>query len=110
MHALGIGHPLNLVKTFRLGYDLFDCALPTRDARHGRLMRYNLPPDQPLQGEDWLEYVYLQDKNTSRSIDQYQMIAIAPCASITAWVICTTFSKPETGFITVWRLCTTCAS
>ena len=62
MHALGIGHPLNLVKTFRLGYDLFDCALPTRDARHGRLMRYNLPPDQPLQGEDWLEYVYLQDK------------------------------------------------
>ena len=62
MHALGIGHPLNLVKTFRLGYDLFDCALPTRDARHGRLMRYNIPPGQPVKGEDWLEYVYLQDK------------------------------------------------
>jgi len=62
MHALGIGHPLNLVKTYRIGYVLFDCALPTRDARHGRLMRYTIPPDSPLTGEDWLEYVYIQDK------------------------------------------------
>src|SRR5437870_4397969 len=36
-HALGIGKPENLVAAFRLGYDLFDCVLPTRDARHGRL-------------------------------------------------------------------------
>jgi len=62
MHALGIGHPLNLVKTYRMGYELFDCALPTRDARHGRLMRYTIPPSSPLTGENWLEYVYIQDK------------------------------------------------
>lgn len=62
MHALGIGHPLNLVKTFHMGYDIFDCALPTRDARHGRLMRYTVPANHPLTGEDWLEYVYIQDK------------------------------------------------
>ena len=62
MHALGIGHPLNLVETYRLGYNLFDCALPTRDARHGRLMRYTIPPDSPLEGENWLAYVYIQDK------------------------------------------------
>lgn len=62
MHALGIGHPLNLVKTYRIGYDIFDCALPTRDARHGRFMRYTVPAQTPLQGEDWLEYVYIQDK------------------------------------------------
>ena len=63
MHALGIGHPFNLKKTYELGYVIFDCALPTRDARHGRLMRYIIPPDQPLgKGEDWLEYVYIQDK------------------------------------------------
>ncbi len=62
MHALGIGHPLNLAKTYHLGYDMFDCALPTRDARHGRLMRYTVSPDSPLKGEDWLENVYVQDK------------------------------------------------
>ena len=62
MHALGIGHPVNLVKTYRIGYVLFDCALPTRDARHGRLMRYTVPSNSPLNGEDWLEYVYIQDK------------------------------------------------
>ena len=62
MHALGIGHPLNLVETYRLGYDIFDCALPTRDARHGRLMRFTIPPEAPLEGKAWLEYVYMQDK------------------------------------------------
>jgi queuine tRNA-ribosyltransferase len=62
MHALGIGHPLNLVRTYRLGYEVFDCALPTRDARHGRLMRYTVPPETSLEGDDWLEYVYIHDK------------------------------------------------
>lgn len=62
MHALGIGHPLNLVKTYRLGYDIFDCALPTRDARHGRLMRYLVPPNNSLEGKEWLKNVYIQDK------------------------------------------------
>ena len=63
MHALGIGHPLNLVKTFRLGYDIFDCALPTRDARHGRLMRFTIHKDQILSDQDnWFEYIYIHDK------------------------------------------------
>ncbi len=74
MHALGIGHPVNLVETYRLGYSIFDCALPTRDARHGRLMRYTVPPGTPLIGDDWLEYVYIQDKKhikESRGISAY---------------------------------------
>jgi len=74
MHALGIGHPVNLLKTFRLGYDLFDCALPTRDARHGRLMRFTVPPGEPLEGEDWVENVYFQDKKyikDDRGISEY---------------------------------------
>ena len=37
LHALGVGHPDNVVECARMGYGLFDSALPTRDARHGRL-------------------------------------------------------------------------
>lgn len=75
MHALGIGHPVNLKKTYQLGYDIFDCALPTRDARHGRLMRYTTSPQEPLgEGEDWYEYVYIQDKKyikDSRPVSEF---------------------------------------
>jgi len=47
-HALGIGRPDHLVSAFALGYSLFDCALPTRDARHGRL--YTFRPGYPQRG------------------------------------------------------------
>jgi len=36
-YALGIGNPSALIACARMGYGLFDCALPTRDARRGRL-------------------------------------------------------------------------
>lgn len=74
MHALGIGHPLNLAKTYRIGYEIFDCAMPTRDARHARLLKFTVPPEDDLIGEDWVEYVYIQDKKyikDSRPISEY---------------------------------------
>jgi len=74
MHALGIGHPTNLKKTYEIGYDIFDCALPTRDARHGRLMRYTQPPQSILKGKDWFEYVYVHDKKyikDTRPVSEY---------------------------------------
>jgi len=36
-YALGIGNPSALIACVKMGYNLFDCALPTRDARRGRL-------------------------------------------------------------------------
>ena len=36
----GIGNPASLVACVRMGYGLFDCALPTRDARRGRLYAF----------------------------------------------------------------------
>ena len=35
--ALGVGSPGALEEGYRLGYDIFDCTMPSRDARHGRL-------------------------------------------------------------------------
>ena len=59
MHALGIGHPENILKTFHLGYQLFDSAMPTRDARHSRV--YTFTSNEGF-GEKWFEYLYLNDK------------------------------------------------
>ena len=36
-YAMGVGKPENVVKCAAMGYDLFDCVIPSRDARHGRL-------------------------------------------------------------------------
>src|SRR5690606_9303853 len=33
LHALGVGHPVNVAAGVALGYATFDSALPTRDAR-----------------------------------------------------------------------------
>lgn len=35
--ALGVGMPENIARGVGYGYQFFDCVLPTRDARHGRL-------------------------------------------------------------------------
>ena len=35
--ALGIGTPSDIVRCFHLGWDIFDCVIPTREGRHGRL-------------------------------------------------------------------------
>jgi queuine tRNA-ribosyltransferase len=35
--ALGIGTPSDIVRCYQLGWDMFDCVIPTREGRHGRL-------------------------------------------------------------------------
>ncbi len=60
IHALGIGHPQNVVDSYRLGYSIFDSALPTRDARKGRLYRFKDAP--AITPGRWFEYVYIEDK------------------------------------------------
>ncbi|MCL2605043.1 MAG: tRNA guanosine(34) transglycosylase Tgt [Defluviitaleaceae bacterium] len=40
-YAMGVGRPENIVACVRMGYDLFDCVIPTREARHHRLYVFN---------------------------------------------------------------------
>ncbi len=63
MHALGVGHPDNLVACYRIGYDMFDSALPTRDARNGRL--YTAATDALRVSS--VSYVYVTDKKYIKS-------------------------------------------
>jgi len=41
LYGLGIGKPEDISACVKLGYHLFDCVLPTRDARHSRLYIWN---------------------------------------------------------------------
>jgi queuine tRNA-ribosyltransferase len=36
-YAMGVGTPDNIIALAKMGWDLFDCVLPTRNARHGYL-------------------------------------------------------------------------
>jgi len=38
--ALGIGTPEDIVRCVKMGYDIFDCVIPTREGRHGRLFYF----------------------------------------------------------------------
>ncbi len=62
LHALGVGHPVNVLKCVQMGYELFDSTMPTRDARHGRLTVFNVDPAVThLAGDDWFQYLYVKD-------------------------------------------------
>jgi queuine tRNA-ribosyltransferase len=36
-YLMGVGYPDNIVEAVRRGIDMFDCVIPTREGRHGRL-------------------------------------------------------------------------
>ncbi len=40
-YLMGVGTPLDLVEAVSWGYDLFDCVLPTRNARNGQLFTWS---------------------------------------------------------------------
>jgi queuine tRNA-ribosyltransferase len=64
LHALGVGHPENVAACHRLGYQMFDSALPTRDARRGRL--YSFAEAHGMVGK-WFKFVYIQDEGHIRA-------------------------------------------
>lgn len=39
--ALGVGTPEDILKCYKMGWDMFDCVIPTREGRHGRLFLRN---------------------------------------------------------------------
>lgn len=59
MHALGIGHPANIAACVPLGYGIFDSALPTRDARRGRL--YLMKDTPSAYRSEWFRFLYITD-------------------------------------------------
>jgi len=75
IHALGIGHPPYIARCTAMGYDLFDSAMPTRDARHGRLYTFKSIPEGYgwVNSDAWFGYLYINDEKhikTALPIDE----------------------------------------
>jgi queuine tRNA-ribosyltransferase len=86
VHALGVGQPQNVVECAAMGYQTFDSALPTRDARSGRLYTFTSDPARPgfqPRGR-WYDYTYVEDKKHIKAADPVD--AFCDCHT------CTTYS------------------
>jgi queuine tRNA-ribosyltransferase len=82
MHALGVGHPGSVAACSRMGYDLFDSALPTRDARRGRLYAFrSVDPDLRRDPKEWLETVYIQDERHMKDDRPLSEGCTGPCCT-----------------------------
>ncbi len=84
--GLGIGKPENLVAAARRGYTLFDCVLPTRDARHGRLyVRLGGVQTKCASVNDppWYEHLYLGDEK--HAVADEPLEPGCPCPTCARW-------------------------
>lgn len=92
IHALGVGHPANITACVRLGYDIFDSALPTRDARRGRLYRFTVDPaESRLEADgDWFRFIYLEDDKHIKRPPRSMRPVTALRAGVIRWDTCTT--------------------
>jgi queuine tRNA-ribosyltransferase len=79
--ALGTGSPEHIVACYRMGWRIFDCVLPTRDARHQRLYVWNAERlDQvDLGSPGFYRFVYAGDKKHTRHKGPISLACDCPC-------------------------------
>ncbi len=53
-YLMGLGRPEEIVTAVQHGIDMFDCVIPTREARHGRLYIWKNPSPAPRQARGTL--------------------------------------------------------
>ncbi len=107
LHALGVGHPENVLACYDMGYGIFDSAMPTRDARHGRLYAFTRPPEDPgagLGGKGWLEYVYITDERNIK--DSHPVDAFCDCLACRRYSRGYLYHLFKTGDTLFYRLAT----
>lgn len=66
-YLMGVGTPINLLESIALGIDMFDCVLPTRNARHGLL--YTQYGMINIKNEKWKNDFSPLDENGTSYVD-----------------------------------------
>ncbi len=69
-YLMGVGTPVNILECIALGVDMFDCVIPTRNARHGLL--YTSEGIINIKNEKWkFDFSVLDENGTSFVDKQY---------------------------------------
>jgi queuine tRNA-ribosyltransferase len=69
-YLMGVGTPVNILESIALGVDMFDCVIPTRNARHGLL--YTSQGIINIKNEKWkFDFSELDENGTSFVDKQY---------------------------------------
>lgn len=75
-YAMGLGRPEEIAQCYRMGYTLFDCVIPTREARHQRLYVFSDADNHGLEylsGRSCYRFHYAIDDahiRDSRPVDE----------------------------------------
>lgn len=87
LYALGVGMPDDIIKCVDMGYTIFDCVLPTRDGRHGRLYIFNSDSIDKINIREVNFYKFYDAKKGAYLSDDSK---ISNCCDCT---LCTNYSK-----------------
>ncbi len=67
-YLMGVGTPINLLESIALGVDMFDCVMPSRNARHGLL--YTWEGTINIKNEKWAKDFSSLDPSSKVWVDQ----------------------------------------
>jgi len=95
LYGLGIGKPDDIVKCVNCGWQIFDCVLPTRDARHGRLYVYTAATMEKINVQDDGFYEFYNPRQAKHLEENIPVSTACDCE------LCTTLTRAELA--TMWR-------
>lgn len=95
LYGLGIGKPDDIVKCVNCGWQIFDCVLPTRDARHGRLYVYTAESMNTINVQKDGFYEFYNPRQAKHLEEKTPASPACDCE------LCTTLTRAE--FATMWR-------
>jgi len=106
LYGLGVGKPQDIVAMVKMGWNIFDCVLPTRDARHKRLYTFNA---DSIDNIDVLFKNFYSYFTPDKEIYQHDLTPVSQACDC---LLCTRYSKSylrhlfQIGDMTAGRLAT----
>lgn len=117
-YLMGVGTPANILESIALGVDMFDCVMPTRNARHGLL--FTSEGMINIKNSKWKEDFSPIDKNVPAStsqkhtkaylrhlfvVEEYLAAQIASLHNLSfyLWLVKEARNRIKDGTFTTWK-------